>query len=367
MFPNADDRAEVTAPSCDRAVFTFDGAEVSVREIILAAFLRGELDPLWRETLAGITALEQATRQELEPEEAAIQNACDEFRYARDLVAAEDTERWLAARGLTLDAFGDFFVRAYWRGRLGRDLELTATTYAAAGEEEHEFLRVDVWLSNAMEALARGHAWRLAAAASVETPPPEATQPIRQKWSSQIEAAAPLAARGPGHPTDLHGWLDRLIVAEAAFARCREEALTEENRRQTLGRLRPALLRLDCGIMDLESEDAAREALLCVRDDRISMETLAREARYPFERRLIALAEVPQVASEFMLSVPPGTVLEPWPRGEGFQLCRICGRVEPNLADPAVRAQVDGEILAHHFGELAQPHLHWLIGWPASL
>lgn len=366
MLPNADDCAEVTAPSCDRAVFTFADAEVSAREIILAAFLRGELDRFWRETLAGITALEQATRQELEPDEAAIQTACDEFRYARDLIAAEDTERWLAARGLTLDAFGDFFRRAYWRERLGGDLALPATTYATAGEEEQEFLRVDLWLSNGMEALARGHAWRLAAAATVETPPAEAAQAILEKWSPQIKAAAPLAPRGPGHPTDLHGWLDRLSAAEAAFAQCREEALTEENRRQNLGRLRPALLRLDCEIMDLESEDAAREAFLCVRDDRISMETLAREARYPFERRLIALAEAPQVASEFLLSVPPGTVLEPWPRGDGFQLCRVCGRVEPSLADPAIQAQIDGEILAHHFGELAQPHLHWLIGWPGS-
>ena len=41
----------------------------------------------------------------------AIDAAAQAFRYEHDLITAEETERWLADRGLTLSDFGDYFAR----------------------------------------------------------------------------------------------------------------------------------------------------------------------------------------------------------------------------------------------------------------
>src|SRR6266705_2418573 len=55
---------------------------------------------------------------ELELDESAISVAAEEFRYRHDLITAEETEAWLANRGLTFDDFSDYFARQYCMGAL---------------------------------------------------------------------------------------------------------------------------------------------------------------------------------------------------------------------------------------------------------
>ena len=43
-----------------------------------------------------------------------IQEASELFRIERGLVTVEDTETWLSERGLTIEDFGDHFVRQFW-------------------------------------------------------------------------------------------------------------------------------------------------------------------------------------------------------------------------------------------------------------
>ena len=73
----------------------------SLDDILAAAAWRGELDAFrsrW-ETIQAAAARAEALGQF--PEPAAVEAATNEFRYARDLVSAEECEGWLAARGLT--------------------------------------------------------------------------------------------------------------------------------------------------------------------------------------------------------------------------------------------------------------------------
>ncbi len=47
-------------------------------------------------------------------DDAAVAAAAEAFRYEHDLITAEETERWLEKRALSLDDFTDYFVRQYW-------------------------------------------------------------------------------------------------------------------------------------------------------------------------------------------------------------------------------------------------------------
>ena len=76
--------------------------EYTARDAIDAAIFRGELEVEWKTFLGRVAAEERADELELELDESAISAAAEEFRYHHDLITAEETEAWLANRGLTL-------------------------------------------------------------------------------------------------------------------------------------------------------------------------------------------------------------------------------------------------------------------------
>ena len=56
----------------------------------------------------------KADESDIELDDAAVAAAAEAFRYEHNLITAEETERWLEERGLSLDDFTDYFVRHYW-------------------------------------------------------------------------------------------------------------------------------------------------------------------------------------------------------------------------------------------------------------
>ena len=56
---------------------------------------------------------EKADEQDLEFDDDAIDAAAERFRYDHDLITAEETEQWLAGRGLALDDFSVFLCGTF--------------------------------------------------------------------------------------------------------------------------------------------------------------------------------------------------------------------------------------------------------------
>src|SRR5215472_5666822 len=112
--------------------------EYTARDAIDAAIFRGELKEKWQTFLRHIAAEERADELELELDESAISAAADEFRYRHDLITAEETETWLANRGLTFDNFSDYFARQYCVGAVEEGLSLEQIEYSSADPELRE-------------------------------------------------------------------------------------------------------------------------------------------------------------------------------------------------------------------------------------
>jgi hypothetical protein len=91
----------------------------------------------------------------------------------------------------------------------------------------------------------------------------------------------------------------------------------------------------------------------------MSMEEVAAEGRYPYRHPELLLEQIPEDLQQKFLSVRPGQILEPIPRGDGFHLCRIVGKSEPDLEDPEVRQRAEDRILERHFGDLVGQHVQW--------
>lgn len=348
--------------SKDRTVvFSCGNDSFNVRDLIDAAFFRGELNPIWTELLRLIAAEKQAAELDLEIDEAALDAASEKFRYEHDLITAEETERWLEARGLTLEEFSDFFARHYWGSVLKGKAVAEEIDYLAAPADLRELLIAELIFSGELDEMAACLARRVVAGceANGENVEPGPILEERERFLERAGIAATQLADLLGQLGRDNPWLEEMLRMEA-LSQSKASALpTPEARVREFRSLRLPLTRFAVEIIELESLDAAREALLCVRNDGLSMAEVANEGRYPYRCTDVLLEEVPEDSQQKFISVTPGSVLDPIPRGDGFQLLRVLEKKDPNPDDPAVRERIDQRIIERHFSELCAKHIRW--------
>src|SRR6266487_5942532 len=331
--------------------------DYAARDAIDAAIFRGELEAKWKEFLAAVEAEKRSNELELDLDESAISRAAEGFRYEYDLITAEETEAWLANRGLTLDDFSHYVARHYCANTLDGEIVPIEVEHHAASRELRELFLSELILSGELDRMTTALMWRLAAHCAEKDPGPDAIAVAERKFFDRNEI----------EPSQLADWLERLgrdsewfnimLVIDAAYRTRRDTLLVPQVRQHELAALRLSLTRFETEIVELESCDAAKEALLCVREDGMSMEEVAIEGRYPYRRVEFVLEDISLEAQQKFLCVSPGQVLNPIERGDGFELCRVVRKIEPRLDDPRVKSRLDQRLLDRHFSELVSKYV----------
>ncbi len=333
------------------------GKEYKARDAIDAALFRGELEPIWKEFLCRVKAEERAEELELEVDDDALNEAAEAFRYQHDLIAAEEMEQWLGTRGLTLHEFSDYLARQYWHGTVGEEVEPDDSNPGSAPPELRELFTAELIFSSEFDRLTTRLMWRLAALAANGTANPETIVAVRQMFFDRNEISPPELSDWLNRISRDEQWFEETLALEAAYRRDCEALLNPQARKRELAMLRIPLTRFEAEVIELESADAAKEALFCVREDGMSMEEVAAEGRYPYGRIAFLQEDIPGELEQKFLSVAAGDVLEPFVRGDGFELYRITKKVEPQLDDPAVQQRIDQRLVARHFSELMSKHV----------
>jgi hypothetical protein len=350
---------DLVACTCEEHAYT-------ARDAIDAAIFRGEFEDKWQKFLHHVAAEERADELELELDESAISAVAEEFRYQHDLITAEETEAWLASRGLTLDDFSDYFARQYCASAVPEGFCPEEVGYNSADPELRELFVAEVILSGDLEEMTTKLMWRLAArCAGAELTPDAVAAEERSFFERNAITRAELGEwlERLGRDT---GWFNDMLVFEATYCRCCETLLLPKARQRELATLRMALTRLETEVIELESRDAAQEALFCIREDGMSMEEVAAEGRYPYRRVDFVLEDIATEAQQRFLGVSAGCFLEPLARGDGFELCRIISKIEPQADDPTVRSHIDQRLLDRHFSELTSKYVEQRLGGLSS-
>lgn len=297
-----------------------------------AAERRGELATFRANLEQRLSAALAAEAAGLAPEPEAIDEATAAFRYARDLVSADECERWLAQRGLV---FAD--LTASVTRRLQAELpelpELPATDEPAGLPPDFAtLLRTEALLAAEFPDWARQLAWRIALAAAANAVPAAGTA-LAQAWPE----------------------LDERFTAAAA-------ALEEPQRRQReLAAQRLQLLRVEVQGVEFPDEAAAREACLCVREDAVPLAEVAAANHFPTRITAAFLAEFPAEWQPALLSATVGDVLPSRPGADSAVVLQLLSRREPSLDDADVAARLDAEVRRQHFTELENRHIRWLL------
>src|SRR2546427_6882909 len=125
--------------------------EYKARDAIHAAFFRGELESTWTEFLRRVEAERRVDEMDLDFDGSALDSAAEGFRYEHDLITAEETEQWLAARGLTLDDFSDYFVRQHCASMLTEEVTPGDVDYLSAPIERRQLFAAELILSGDLD------------------------------------------------------------------------------------------------------------------------------------------------------------------------------------------------------------------------
>jgi hypothetical protein len=353
--------SETATMAVDRkVVFLCGDRAFTLADVLDAALFRGELQPGWNDLLRLIAAERQAEEQTLEYSQESIDSAAEQFRYDHDLITAEETERWLTERGLSLGDFGAFFVRHYWGEQLN-DCVQEAQDYLTAPQEMRELLIVELMLSGELSRMGERFSWRVAAAREAGGKPID-PKVIGAEKTSFLQRTELRGEQLPEWLTKIgrdESWFCEMLALETIFRSDTAAIISAAACEKEIVSLRLPLTRFEVETIELDSLDAAREAFLCARDDGLSMEQVAAESRYPFRRTEVFLERIPDDLQQKFLSVHPGDILGPIGEANTYHVCRIISKKEPDLSDSSVRERVEQQILDRRQSDLTTRHIQW--------
>jgi len=275
------------------------------------AKLRGEWSALAADVARGTEAVAELEARGEPVDDEAIAAAAREFRYARDLLAADELDAWLERHDLTADD---------WHGYLCRSLARARLPEAAGRASADEAL---IWCegvcSGSLEWLAR--------------------------------ELAKLAAVSPGSPVEgLDATFDDFSAAAAdETAEARE---VETNRLEWL--------RFDYEALVADDEGAAHEAVLCVRADGDSLDAVADRAGLEVEREECWLEELDPALGTRFLAATPGELVGPVVVEGGFVVAHVIAKTVPSLDDEDVRARAREAAIGRAVSRLVADRVVWL-------
>ena len=345
----------------NRVIFSQGDRSFTVKDVIDWAAVRGELEPIWAEFMRVIECDRLANAENLELDDSGLDSASIAFRYEHDLITAEETERWLDDHNLSLSEFSEYFARRYWGEAYTGKVNPAERSYRTASPDKKDLFLVDLTLSGELDRWADRLSWRIAARANESTDAAGPVAEAREYFLSQTKIGVEeLAVRLAQLGRDMD-WFDDLMRAEVAYLRQTNSLVGEKDLQRELISMRLLLTRFEIEVIEVDSRDAAGEVFACVRSDGMEMSEVAEESRYPFHRSEVLLEDIPPDQQQIFLSVKAGALVEPIPRDDAFQVCRVKARIEPALQDAAIRERLERRIIERHFSELVSKYIDWRI------
>ena len=306
-----------------RSVFTAAGRPYGWEEVLRAAELRGELDVLERATREGLACARRAESEGSAPSAEAVRAAATVFRYDRDLLAAEELEAWLDARGLTIAGWNAQLRRMLLRERWAGELALIDSAYPVGGAEVEAVLLAEAVCTGFLRAAAE----RLA------------------------EDVALAAAEG-ADLEDLAG-----LTRAALAARGRAPSATELAREIEAHAL--DWIRIEAETLELADPEAAREAALCVRIDGRPLAEVAEDCGVPAQRLIVYLGDADPDLRVALVSAGAGELVGPVEHGSVHTLLQIREKAEPEAGDPELGRRAAAVLTARTVERALRDQVVW--------
>jgi hypothetical protein len=308
-------------------VFSVDDARFTWGDVLVAAELNGAYSQLAASTRHTLACSRIAARAGVAPAREAVRAAATRFRYERDLLSAEELQRWLSRWRLALDDWTDHLRRLLSEARVAEDGLDVAGEAVGANE--------------------------LAAAISVDA----VCSGMLEREAARLAADAALASRSVAATVEDRRALIMEVTAEAADARRALAAATDVERE--IGGRTLEWTRIDAELLEVSSDDAAREVALCVRVDGRSLADVAGEIGLPVSRRTLYLEQAQEEGFHELLGAGPGELIGPVAGDASFLLLHVLARTRPTTHDPELRQRAVEHALDHAVTRAFETRVRW--------
>jgi hypothetical protein len=290
-----------------------------------------------------------------------LQAAVNAWRSTKRLTSAVETEAWVQAWGTSLDDLVSCLERRWLLQHLAGQVRPSAVDSPLQDSDAHELLPDELLFSDKLEALREAIVPRAAWESCADPVQLEAE-------SSRLLVEA--AMRDEADAIELlSGWdleepaARSLILREASARIRRREALESADFDAELHRDKASFVRLDLDFAMLPHEDAAREFVLCLRDDGESFVRAARRAEARAQRTRVFLRHLAREESGAAgLGAEPGDVIGPSRQGDGWLVRQVRRVIEPELGDQEILQAVEDSWLKRRI----QPLIARRVLWPTT-
>jgi hypothetical protein len=314
-------------------VFTVNDTEFGWEEITAAAEVWGEWQPLVEQSRQSLACLLLAAETGQLPASGETREAATAFRYAHNLISADETQSWLDAWGMTVDQWMNYLrgqlLSERWANRLA---EIVAAN-PVSDEEVAEVVKNHAVCSRKFAEWARKLAGRAAIA---------------------FGAAKSGSLASSGESTR-----ELIENIEAGFETQRRLTVTPNLLDAEIADHRLDWIRFDCRYVWFPEERIAREAACCATEDGLNLDDIAYEARCVVQQWDFYLDEIEASARPRFLAASVGESIGPMKILEGFPLFAIVNKQMPAKSDPQIRRRAEHAVI----NSLIEKEMHERVRW----
>lgn len=314
-----------------KALFAVEDVEYRWEDASICVALQNGWTDLRRPTDEGLALAAAAPDAEQDDD---VEAAAEEFRHARGLLAADDLERWLEERDVSVDAWWGHLARTALRIR-----ESGAVRAArAAPDALAEPLRVDLICSGEIDRIVRDLAGRAAGAAAAGSGKRRRATDVT-RLPKELPAVLGMSADAVSERAA------RLARLDEPFARFVDAATVAASIAHAVEMNTAGWTRFRVRMVVVDDLDRARELAMLVREDGVPLRDAAERAGSPAvdERRFYE--DFPPAVRERVFGARRGEIIGPFEAGEGSMVIEVVDRTEPSARDRAVAARAADSVL----------------------
>ena len=333
-----------------REVFACGGRTYLWEHVLAGAALRRDWAELEAYVRGGIACSKWAEDAGAQLGDEELQSAADAFRYDRGLLTVDETEAWLREWGISSDAWLGSLQRRLLRERHESRAGAPLPDLDVPSEEIAACVAADAVCGGFLSRWARELASRAAASEALNG----RTVDLREPIAFQDPPACPgLASRVDADAVAL------LCRIESAFDVFRRDALTPRAIADQTVLHRLDWVRIRCDRATFTDDQAAREAVLCVRSDGQSLGDVALLANAAAGELTCCLDDLEPAWRDALLAATPGDVVGPLEAAGEFTVLVIRDKVLPAAADDAVRVRAEAAALRSALESEVNRRVRW--------
>jgi hypothetical protein len=346
----------------DRYAFTVGGSDFQWIDVVLDAMTRGEWSSFERRLAEGLACVARAEREHAGPSPDDVDAAATAFRYDRDLIAGSEMTAWLDDAGVSTDEWLAYLTRQLLREKWHDELDDIFDAYAPPARDLTAAAVAEGVCSGEFEAFERRFAARAALVFSSDAAAFERICGRRGANAAVDDAVAHLMRTHSDwlavRPADETAARLSVVVQLEADVDARLSAIACDDRmREVVEANRLEWIQVELETVSFPSAAAAREAMMCMAEDGMSLEEVAALSHCTMARSRVVLEDsAPEVSGELLAAIPGG-LLGPHSVDGRFEVTRIVDRVTPTLNDARVAARARQALIDVALAHAARDHV----------